>query len=112
MRRSTTTTRRSSSRAASVGANGASTPARAGPRQSSSAAAGIILLVLEESGEVELTRLDPQPVPVSDRLDALRSEQFPQSVDGDLKSVLSARGRVLSPEPVDQCVAPDDLVRM
>ena len=70
----------------------------------------ILLLVLEEAGEVELAGLDPQPVTVADRLDAVRAEQLPQAMDRDLERVLHARGRILAPERIDQRVAPDDLV--
>ena len=37
----------------------------------------ILLLVLKEAGEVELAGLDPQPIPVADRLDSVRTEQLP-----------------------------------
>jgi hypothetical protein len=65
-----------------------------------------------EPRQVELPRIEPQPVAGPVPLDAVRPERPPQPVDVDLERRDGRAGRVLSPQRVDEPVARDDGVRV
>ena len=62
--------------------------------------------------DVELVRLHVDEVAGRPRHDALRAECLPQGVDVHLQRSACARGRALAPDPVDQPVGRDHLVRV
>ena len=65
-----------------------------------------------EAVDVELAVVHPQEVARRTRDDAIGAERLPQRVYVHLQRARAARRRLLAPDPVDQAVDRDDLVRV
>jgi hypothetical protein len=128
MRSSSADSRSSSKRRASAAANGSfRTSASAGPRQSASASRGTraaspsepargrspaLLGQPLEAFQVELPGLCTQDVAGRPSLDALGAQSLAQTRDVVVEAMVGICRQPVSPEPLDQAVARDRLVRL